>query len=164
MMDMNYELENAQTIPINEQVIFPNASGESMGMEDVRFVKFEDELKHVIMDITAYNGKQIRTQLIETKDFKQYRVQTLNGPAVSDKGMALFPEKVNGKFVMISRQGEKILILCFPMTSTTGKNLAYSWSRVLPGSFFNWEIADRRSKRKRDGYCLPMEWVPCGSM
>lgn len=114
MMDMNYELDSAQPIPINEQVIFPNASGESMGMEDVRFVKFEDATEvSYYGTYTAYNGKQIRTQLIETKDFKQYKVRTLNGPAVSDKGMALFPEKVNGKYVMISRQGGENINIMF---------------------------------------------------
>lgn len=136
MMDMNYELENSQSIPINEQVIFPNASGERMGMEDVRFVKFEDELEACYYGTyTAYNGKQIRTQLIETKDFKQYRVQTLNGPAVSDKGMALFPEKVNGKFVMISRQGGENINIMF------SDDLHY-WEKfhVLMEPHFTWEF------------------------
>ena len=70
MMDTNYELENCTIIPINEKVIFPNAKAESMGMEDVRFVKFEDELDcRYYGTYTAYNGHHIKTQLIETKDF-----------------------------------------------------------------------------------------------
>ena len=61
---------------------------------------------------TAYNGHHIKTQLIETKDFDVFKIRTLYGHAISDKGMALFPEKVNGKYVMISRQGgEKINIM-----------------------------------------------------
>ena len=136
MMDMNYELENAHSITINEQVIFPSAGGESMGMEDVRFVKFEDELyTSYYGTYTAYNGKQIRTQLIETKDFKRYSVRTLNGPAISDKGMALFPEKVNGKYVMISRQGGENINIMF-------SDDLYYWEEfhVLMKPRFTWEF------------------------
>ena len=136
MMDMNYELDSAQPIPINEQVIFPNAGGESMGMEDVRFVKFEDAAEVCYYGTyTAYDGKQIRTQLIETKDFKQYKVRTLNGPAVSDKGMALFPEKVNGKYVMISRQGGENINIMF-------SDDLYCWEKfhVLMEPRYTWEF------------------------
>jgi predicted GH43/DUF377 family glycosyl hydrolase len=97
ILDTNYELEQSSHLPINEKVIFPNAKGERMGMEDVRFVKFEDgEHSCYYGTYTAYNGKDIKTQLIETKDFNVFKARTLYGSAVSDKGMALFPEKVNG--------------------------------------------------------------------
>ena len=78
-----------------------------------RFVKFEDgDNSCYYGSYTAYNGFQIKTQLIETKDFDVFKIRTLYGDAISDKGMALFPEKVNGKYVMISRQGgEKINIM-----------------------------------------------------
>ena len=135
-MDMNYELDSAQPIPINEQVLFPTASGESMGMEDVRFVQFQDATQSCYYGTyTAYNGKQIRTQLIETNDFKQYRVHTLNGPAISDKGMALFPEKVNGKYVMISRQGGENINIMF-------SDDLYYWEKfqVLMEPRYTWEF------------------------
>ena len=113
ILDSNYELESSAHLPVNEKVIFPNAKAESMGMEDVRFVKFEDGANSCYYGTyTAYNGHHIKTQLIETKDFDVFKIRTLYGAAVSDKGMALFPEKVNGKYVMISRQGgEKISIM-----------------------------------------------------
>jgi predicted GH43/DUF377 family glycosyl hydrolase len=132
-MDMNYELDSSQPVPINEQVIFPTAGGESMGMEDVRFVKFEDARYYGTY--TAYNGKQIRTQLIETINFEQYKVWTLNGPAVSDKGMALFPEKVNGKYVMISRQGGENINIMF-------SDDLYFWEKfhVLMEPRYTWEF------------------------
>jgi predicted GH43/DUF377 family glycosyl hydrolase len=113
IVDTNYELTSSTGLSINEKVIFPNAKAESMGMEDVRFVKF-DEGEHTIYygTYTAYNGHQIKTQLIETKDFDSFKIRTLYGKAIADKGMALFPEKVNGKYVMITRQGgEKISIM-----------------------------------------------------
>jgi predicted GH43/DUF377 family glycosyl hydrolase len=117
-------------------VLFPTASGESMGMEDVRFVKFEDALQDCYYGTyTAYNGKQIRTQLIETNDFKRYRVRTLNGPAISDKGMALFPEKVNGKYAMISRQGGENINIMF-------SDDLYFWEKfhVLMEPRYTWEF------------------------
>jgi len=79
----------------------------------VRFVKFIDaEDSCYYGSYTAYDGKHIKTQLIETKDFDIFKIRTLYGPAISDKGMALFPEKVNGKYAMIARQGgEKISIM-----------------------------------------------------
>jgi predicted GH43/DUF377 family glycosyl hydrolase len=113
ILDTNYELESSSHLPINEKVIFPGAKAERMGMEDVRFVKFEDgENSCYYGSYTAYDGYHIKTQLIETADFNVFKIRTLYGAAVCDKGMALFPEKVNGKYVMIARQGgEKITIM-----------------------------------------------------
>jgi predicted GH43/DUF377 family glycosyl hydrolase len=113
IIDTNYELESSAHLPVNERVIFPNAKAESMGIEDVRFVKFEDgENSCYYGSYTGYNGRQMKTQLIETRDFDVFKMRTLYGSAISDKGMALFPEKINGKYVMISRQGgEKINIM-----------------------------------------------------
>ena len=84
---------------------------------------------------TAYNGKHIRTQLIETNDFNIFRIRTLYGAAVSDKGMALFPEKINGKYVMISRQGGEKINIMF------SKNL-YVWEtfQLLMEPRFTWEL------------------------
>ena len=135
-MDMNYELENSSDIPINEKVIFPNAKGESMGMEDLRLVKFENGGQTSYYGTyTAYNGRQIRTQLIETTDFNSFKIRTLNGPAIQDKGMALFPEKVNGKYVMISRQGGENINIMF-------SDDLYCWKEfhLLMEPRFTWEL------------------------
>lgn len=113
ILDANYELE-AAPIHLTEKVIFPAASIECMGMEDVRFVKFEEGGKSIYYGTyTAYNGKAIKTQLIETTDFNTFKIRSLYGPAISDKGMALLPEKVNGKYVMISRQGGEMISIMF---------------------------------------------------
>ncbi len=113
VLDSNYELESSANSPISEKVIFPNSKSESMGIEDVRWVKFRDDKEDVYYGTyTAYNGFRINTQMIETTDFDIFKIRTLYGDAIDDKGMALFPEKVNGKYVMISRQGgEKISIM-----------------------------------------------------
>lgn len=133
--DSSYDLEPA-VIPIDEKVIFPSAAVESMGMEDVRFVKFSGSAQQIYYGTyTAYNGKEIRTQLIETADFDSFRIRTLSGAAISDKGMALFPEKVNGKYVMISRQGGEKINIMF------SDNL-YSWDsyQTLLEPQYDWEF------------------------
>jgi predicted GH43/DUF377 family glycosyl hydrolase len=112
IFDTNYDL-NGLDLPINEQVIFPSSKAERTGMEDARFVRFTDGATICYYGTyTAYDGNTIRTQLIETNDFRSFKVRALYGSAISDKGMALFPEKVNGKYVMVARQGgEKITIM-----------------------------------------------------
>ena len=113
ILDTNYDVLTDGTSPICERVIFPNAKGESMGMEDVRFVAFtENETTQYIGTYTAYNGHQISPQLIITEDFVHFKARSMYGAAVSDKGMGLFPEKIDGKYVMIGRQGgENITIM-----------------------------------------------------
>ena len=113
ILDTNYDVVTDENAPICERVIFPNALGESMGMEDVRFVAFtENEKTRYIGTYTAYNGYKISPQLIITEDFVHFRARSMYGDAVSDKGMALFPEKIDGKYVMIGRQGgENITIM-----------------------------------------------------
>ena len=136
ILDTNYELQSSSYLSINEKVIFPNAKAESMGMEDVRFVKFKDsENYYYYGTYTAYNGHQIKTQLIETKDFDVFKIRTLYGDAVSDKGMALFPEKVNGKYVMISRQGGEKINIMF-------SDDLYVWNefQTLMEPLYTWEL------------------------
>jgi len=113
ILDTNYDITTDGKAPVSERVIFPNAKGESMGMEDVRFVAFTENGKtEYIGTYTAYNGHEISPQLILTDDFIHFRARSMYGAAVSDKGMALFPEKIDGKYVMIGRQGgENITIM-----------------------------------------------------
>jgi predicted GH43/DUF377 family glycosyl hydrolase len=91
---------------ISERVIFPVSKNESRGIEDARFVQFFDNNGEVTYyaTYTAYNGFNILPQFIETKDFIKFNILTLNGKAVQNKGMALFPRKINGRYVMLSRQ------------------------------------------------------------
>lgn len=136
ILDTNYELESSFHLPINEKVIFPNAKAERMGMEDVRFVQFRDgENCCYYGSYTAYDGHQIKTQLIETNDFNVFRIRTLYGSAVSDKGMALFPEKVGGKYVMIARQGGETINIMF-------SDDLYIWNsfQTLMEPRYIWEI------------------------
>jgi len=102
----NYEVKFRPDHRISERAIFPVSENESMGIEDARFVRFVDDDGNAIYyaTYTAYNGRTILPQLIQTKDFVTFEIRTLNGKAVQNKGMALFPRRINGKFVMLSRQ------------------------------------------------------------
>jgi len=102
----NYEVIFRPEEQISERVIFPVSENESSGIEDARFVRFRDDDNSVIYfaTYTAYNGFEILPQILETTDFLTFKMHTISGEAAQNKGMALFPRKVNGKFAMLSRQ------------------------------------------------------------
>ena len=101
----NYNLDFDPASPLAERILWPHAPSESQGMEDARFVRFvgDDGTATYYGTYTAYNGDQVAPQLIETTDFEHFRISQLSGPAARNKGMALFPRKVNGSFVALSR-------------------------------------------------------------
>ncbi len=95
----------------SERVIFPVTTSQSNGIEDARFVEFEGSSKTYYATYTAYTGKAIRSELIETHDFLTFRMTPLAGAASRNKGMALFPRKMNGHYAMIGRQDNENLYL-----------------------------------------------------
>ncbi len=114
LADSNYKVKFNDGTSISERVIFPVSENESKGIEDARFVKFTHENGNFTYyaTYTAYNGRSVLSQLIETRDFQTFNITTLNGEGVKNKGMALFPRKINGKFAMLSRQdGENNFIM-----------------------------------------------------
>jgi predicted GH43/DUF377 family glycosyl hydrolase len=101
-------------IDISERVIFPVTEAQSNGIEDARFVRFEDEGRvRYLGTYTAYSGRAIRSELIETEDFTTFRMTTLRGSAARNKGMALFPRRIDGRFAMITRQDNENLYICY---------------------------------------------------
>jgi predicted GH43/DUF377 family glycosyl hydrolase len=99
---------------ISERVIFPVTLAQSNGIEDARFVEFEDGgRKTFYATYTAYSGTAIRSELIETGDFISFRMSPLRGAAARNKGMALFPRKIGGKYAMIGRQDNENLYLIY---------------------------------------------------
>ena len=106
LANSNYEVGFHPDHKISERVIFPVSKNESRGIEDARFVQFFDDNGEVTYyaTYTAYNDFKILPQLIETKDFIKFNILTLNGKAVQNKGMALFPRKIGGRYAMLSRQ------------------------------------------------------------
>jgi predicted GH43/DUF377 family glycosyl hydrolase len=114
LADSNYFIRFEEQHEISERVIFPLSENENRGIEDARFVRFVYESGDVVYyaTYTAYNGVCILPQLLVTKDFLDFNILTLNGSAVQNKGMALFPRKIRGKYVMLSRvDGENNYIM-----------------------------------------------------
>jgi predicted GH43/DUF377 family glycosyl hydrolase len=115
LAESNYEVNFAPDSRVSQRVLFPSAPSQSNGIEDARFVRFqkEDGGFTYYATYTAYDGKITLPQLLETPDFVHFKFSTLNGQAVQNKGMALFPRKINGKYVMLSRQDDENILLMF---------------------------------------------------
>jgi predicted GH43/DUF377 family glycosyl hydrolase len=110
----NYEINYLPEHGLSERLIFPFGPSETNGIEDARFVEFQEESgsTRYFATYSAYDGKMVLPQLLETEDFLHFKMHTLNGPAVADKGLALFPKKINGHYAMLSRQdGENIYLM-----------------------------------------------------
>jgi len=115
LADSNYEMNFSPTLAMSERIIFPVSPNETNGIEDARFVRFVEDDGSVMYyaTYTAYNGHAILPQLIETQDFLHFRVLTLNGTAVQNKGMALFPRRIDGCYAMLSRQDDENIFIMF---------------------------------------------------
>jgi predicted GH43/DUF377 family glycosyl hydrolase len=98
----SYELEFPPESTLAERVLWPRSPSEVHGIEDARFVRVEDDGVYRAT-YTAFDGKSIAPQLIETTDFRRFRMSQLLGPAAQNKGMALFPRRVGGRYVALSR-------------------------------------------------------------
>jgi len=101
----HYELDFSLDSAISERVIFPSSDIERNGIEDARFVKFTDDNGEVTYyaTYTAYDGITVLPRLLNTDDFYHFKTSTLHGEIASNKGMALFPRKINGKYAMLCR-------------------------------------------------------------
>jgi predicted GH43/DUF377 family glycosyl hydrolase len=109
----NYQTTFPLESTLSERVLFPAGPHESHGMEDARFVHFTDDdgSARYYATYTAYDGFGILPQMIETADFRSFTISTLNGTAAQNKGMALFPRRIAGKLVMLSRRDRENLHL-----------------------------------------------------
>jgi predicted GH43/DUF377 family glycosyl hydrolase len=115
LADSNYEVRFSAKLALSERIIFPVSPNETNGIEDARFVRFVEDSGEVTYyaTYTAYNGHDILPQLITTEDFFHFKVRTLNGDGVQNKGMALFPRRINGRYVMLSRQDNENSFIMF---------------------------------------------------
>ncbi len=99
---------------LSELVIFPITDAQSNGIEDARFVEFNDGARKTFYaTYTAYSGRAIRSELLETTDFRSFRMTPLGGSTARNKGMALFPRKIDGRYAMIGRQDNENLYLIY---------------------------------------------------
>ena len=109
LADSSYELRFPASLAMSERIIFPVSPDETNGIEDARFVRFveDDGAITYYATYTAYNGRAILPQLIRTEDFSHFRMLTMGGTALQNKGMALFPRRINGRYAMLSRQDDE---------------------------------------------------------
>jgi predicted GH43/DUF377 family glycosyl hydrolase len=126
---------------LSERVIFPVTAAQANGIEDARFVEFtNNERTTFYATYTAYNGRAIRSELLETTDFRTFRMTPLAGQATRNKGMALFPRKIDGRYAMIGRQDNENLYLIYSddlFTWDGGRSILqpeYPWEFVQIGS------------------------------
>ncbi len=133
----NYQIFFQKDHLISERVIFPVSESERKGIEDARFVRFVDEAGTATYyaTYTAYNGETILPHLIETGDFLSFKITTLNGTQAQDKGMALFPRKIRGKYVMLSRQGGENNMIMFSDNLYFWENAQVLQKPMLPYEF-----------------------------
>lgn len=121
---------------LSERVIFPVTASQLHGIEDARFVEFDDDGRRIYYaTYTAYSGAAIRSELLKTTDFASFRLSPMRGAATRNKGMALFPRQIDGKFAMIGRQDNENLYLLF-------SDDLYSWEQgtAIMKPQFPWEF------------------------
>jgi predicted GH43/DUF377 family glycosyl hydrolase len=125
--DASYQVRFPAGLALCERALVPVSANEKNGIEDARFVRFldDDGSATYYATYTAYDGRNILPRLIETHDFLSFRMPLLTGDAVRDKGMALFPRRVGGRYAMLSRQDGENLFIMF-------SDHPHDWSRPAP--------------------------------
>lgn len=105
LADSYHEIIFSLDTDLSDRIIYPITEYERKGIEDARFVKFVDDegVSKYYATYTAYDGKTIMPKLLETSDFYDFKVRPIYGSGAKNKNLALFPRKINGKFVMMSR-------------------------------------------------------------
>ena len=133
----NYEVQFQPEQRLSERIIFPATPSQRNGIEDARFVYFQnDDGTHIYYaTFTAFDGMVVVPELAETSDFLRFRFITLNGPGAENKGMAIFPWKINGLYATLSRQDNENIYLMF-------SDNVHFWNerRVLLKPAFPWEL------------------------
>jgi predicted GH43/DUF377 family glycosyl hydrolase len=113
--DRTYAVEFGEETAVSERVLWPSMSAESAGMEDARFVRFVDDDGSVTFyaSYTAYSGTHISQQLLETTDFRTFTSTPMVGRAAANKGLALFPRRIGGRFAAMSRSDRESNSIAF---------------------------------------------------
>lgn len=101
----SYAVEFPESSHLQERVLMPRGPSERKGMEDVRLVRLVEDDGSVtyVGTYTAYDGDRVSTQMISTTDFRRFVVTRLSGPGSRDKGLAIFPRRVGGRYAAMSR-------------------------------------------------------------
>ena len=137
LVQSNCEVQFRPEQEMSERILFPTTPSQRNGIEDARFVRFEnDDGAHIYYaTFTAFDGRIVMPELVETSDFLHFRFITLNGPAAQNKGMALFPRKIGGLYAMLSRQDNENIYVMF-------SDNVHFWNerKLLLKPAFPWEL------------------------
>lgn len=142
LSDTYHEISFSRDTDISDRVIFPISEFERRGIEDARFVKFKKDDGSVIYyaTYTAFDGALIMPKLLQTLDFYDFKIGPLHGSGAQNKNLALFPRKIKGQYVMMSRidgwnnylmYSDKITVWENPIMIQTPK---YPWEFVQIGN------------------------------
>lgn len=133
----NYEVQFSSELNLCQRILFPGTPSQRNGIEDARFVHFQEDDGSCcyFATFTAYDGRVVMPELVSTADFLRFRFTTLNGRAAQNKGMALFPRRIGGRYAMLSRQDNENIHLMF-------SDNVHFWneSKVLLKPAFPWEL------------------------
>ena len=136
MAASNYAVEFGEHHSLPERVLWPAGPAESHGMEDARFVRFTDGADTIYYaTYTAFDGSQVAPHLLETTDFRTFTISQLSGPSASNKGMALFPRRIAGRYVALSRWDRESNAIAY-------SDDAHEWSeaRTIQSPTHPWEL------------------------
>ncbi len=150
----HYELEFSYDTHISERVIFPVSATERNGIEDARFVKFreEDGTDMYYATYTAYSGITVLPKMLSTRDFYHFKIWPLHGEIAQNKGMALFPRKINGKYAMLCRLDGFNNYIAFSDKITIWREAKLLQQPRYPWEFVQiWELSVLPSKPMKDG-------------
>ena len=133
----HYELDFSIDSVISERVIFPTSEAERNGIEDARFVKFTDDNGEITYyaTYTAYDGQVILPKILETKNFYHFKALTINGEIARNKGMALFPRKIRGKYAMLCRIDGVNNYIAYSDAINVWRN-----AKIIQTPKFHWEL------------------------
>ncbi len=135
MAASNYAVEFDERHSLPERVLWPGPA-ESHGMEDARFVRFTDGADTMYYaTYTAFDGSQVAPHLLETTDFRTFTISQLSGPSAANKGMALFPRKIAGRYAALSRWDRESNAIAY-------SDDAHDWSqaRTVQSPAHPWEL------------------------
>ena len=133
----NYDVHFQPEQELHQRILFPATPSQRNGIEDARFARFrnDDGSDIYYATFTAYDGRIVVPELVETSDFLEFRFITLNGPAAENKGMAIFPRKIGGRYAMLSRQDNENIYLMY-------SDNVHFWNEFSPllKPVFPWEL------------------------
>jgi hypothetical protein len=159
----SYQVEFPESTGISERVLWPHSPAERHGMEDARFVRFVHDTGEVdyYATYTAFDGVNIAQHLLETRDFCSFEVSPLAGAAAVGKGLALFPRKVHGRYVALSRSDRESNAIAYSDDMRCWPTAEQIKRRLSHGNCCSWATAVPRSRPTPAGWRSLTGWDRC---